>query len=244
MMTSPIDDNPAPGDDPGAPVGRRIVIGMVGLGVLGVAFGQPIASVLSRVAQADPTGITNALPATGGFRYYSVVSQDPVVSVADYRLEVSGLVTTPRTFTFADLNAMAQTNITKDFQCVTGWRVPNVSWSGVLLVDLLDAVGLLPEARAVTFTSFDGAYTESLTLDQARRNDTLIATSLQGEQVSNDHGGPVRLYVAAMYAYKSLKWLSGITVTPEVEPGYWEQRGYDTDAWVGGSNGRNDAPTA
>ena len=53
----------------------------------------------------------------------------------------------------------------------------------------------------------------------------------------------MRLYVAPMYGYKSLKWLGGIELTASVQPGYWEVRGYDTDAWVGGSNGRNDAPT-
>lgn len=56
-------------------------------------------------------------------------------------------------------------------------------------------------------------------------------------------GGPARLYVAPMYFYKSAKWLSGITVTPQVVPGYWEERGYNVDAWVGRSNGRDDAPT-
>jgi DMSO/TMAO reductase YedYZ molybdopterin-dependent catalytic subunit len=62
---------------------------------------------------------------------------------------------------------------------------------------------------------------------------------LDGE-VSHDHGGPVRLYVATMYGYKSLKWLDGIEVTRTVEEGYWEERGYDVDGTVGSSNGRDD----
>jgi DMSO/TMAO reductase YedYZ molybdopterin-dependent catalytic subunit len=61
--------------------------------------------------------------------------------------------------------------------------------------------------------------------------------------VSRDHGGPVRLLVAPMYGYKSCKWLGTIEVVDAVHPGYWERRGYDVDAWVGHSNGRNDAPT-
>ena len=56
-------------------------------------------------------------------------------------------------------------------------------------------------------------------------------------RVTHDHGGPVRLYVAPMYGYKSVKWLSGIEVTEDV-PGYWEHRGYDVDGFVGSSNGR------
>jgi DMSO/TMAO reductase YedYZ molybdopterin-dependent catalytic subunit len=131
----------------------------------------------------------------------------------------------------------------RDFQCVTGWRVPSVHWSGVALPDLLDHVGVQAGAKAVRFTSFDGEYTESLTLDQARRRDIIVATSMLGGPVSRNHGGPVRLYVAPMYGYKSCKWLGGIELTDHVMPGYWEHLGYDVDAWVGKSNGRDDAPT-
>jgi DMSO/TMAO reductase YedYZ molybdopterin-dependent catalytic subunit len=108
----------------------------------------------------------------------------------------------------------------------------------------LASAGVDARATAVEFESFDGVYTESLTLEQAMRPDVLVATSMQDESISNNHGGPVRLYVAAMYFYKSLKWLERITLTERVEPGYWEERGYDVDAWVGQSNGRTDAPVS
>jgi DMSO/TMAO reductase YedYZ molybdopterin-dependent catalytic subunit len=127
---------------------------------------------------------------------------------------------------------------------VTGWRVPSVHWSGVLLSDLLDEVGVKTTAKALTFTSFDGEYTDSLTLDQARRPDVLVATTMLGKPVTRDHGGPVRLYVAPMYGYKSVKWLGGITLVDAVEPGFWERNGYDIDAWVGRSNGRDDKVTS
>ena len=61
--------------------------------------------------------------------------------------------------------------------------------------------------------------------------------------VTREHGGPVRLYVAPMYGYKSCKWLNRITLTEDVIPGFWEVRGYDVNAWVGDSNGRTDQPT-
>ena len=139
---------------------------------------------------------------------------------------------------------MPHTRLVRDFQCVTGWRVPSVPWSGVRLADLLDAAGVAPAARALTFTSFDGADTESLTLDQARRPDVIVALGMYDQPLTRAHGGPARLYVAPMYGYKSLKWLSGITVTDQVEPGFWEHNGYDVDAWVGKSNGRGDDPTS
>jgi DMSO/TMAO reductase YedYZ molybdopterin-dependent catalytic subunit len=240
VAAHPIDPDAAGGAPPaeGAPVGRRIVLGMVGLGMLGVAFGKPIGDGIASLAKDDPTGLSALIPAAGGFRYYSVVSEDPVIPRTEFRLPVGGLVTTQRVFSYADLAALPQTSITRDFQCVTGWRVPDVPWSGVLLRDVLALVGPTAEATAVAFDSYDGEYTESLTLEQAMRDDMLVATSMLGAPVTDEHGGPVRLFVGPMYGYKSLKWLSGIRLTSKVEPGYWEVRGYDIDAWVGGSNGR------
>ena len=69
-----------------------------------------------------------------------------------------------------------------------------------------------------------------------------MANELQGKKISDAHGGPVRLYVVPMYGYKSIKWLDQIELVPEVVPGYWELRGYDVDAYIGKSNGRDDAP--
>ena len=233
--------------DSGKPVGRRIVLGAVGLGALGVVAGSRLQDaeqkVLAAVGPRDPTGLSQLVPAGNGFRFYSVTAGVPRRDAATYRLAVSGLVQHPTTLTLADLQALPQTRLVRDFQCVTGWRVPKVPWTGVALPDLLDHVGVQPGARALRFTSFDGAYTESLTLDQARRRDVLVALRMLGRPVSDAHGGPVRLYVAPMYGYKSCKWLGGIEVVDHVEPGYWEQLGYDVDAWVGRSNGRSDDPT-
>jgi DMSO/TMAO reductase YedYZ molybdopterin-dependent catalytic subunit len=220
-------------------VGRRIVLGMLGLGAVGVAVG---ASVQAKVDRAL-SPINQIVPVGGGFRYYSVVDRVEPRGAANYSLTVGGRVRDRRGFTLADLRALPQTQITRDFQCVTGWRVPKVPWAGVALPDLLDAVGASPSAAAVRFRSFDGAYTESLTMTQARRRDVLVATTMLDGPVSHDHGGPVRLFVAPMYGYKSLKWLGGIEVVDKVIPGYWEDRGYDVDAWVGRSNGREDEPT-
>lgn len=231
----------------GTPIGRRIVLAMVGLGGIGVAFGKQLQDIeqdiLAPVQNLDPTGLSSLVPDGAGFRFYSVTSSIPKRTDANYRLTVGGLVQRRMTLTMADLQRLPQTSLVRDFQCVTGWRVPGVHWSGVALPDLLDHVGVQPKAKAVRFTSFDGEYTESLTLDQARRRDVLVATSMLGGPVSRNHGGPVRLYVAPMYGYKSCKWLGGIELTDHVIPGYWEHLGYDVDAWVGKSNGRDDAPT-
>ncbi|MFG3498375.1 molybdopterin-dependent oxidoreductase [Streptomyces sp. NPDC047928] len=220
---------------------------MLGLGAAGVAAApylqRGLESVLGSAADRDPTGLTGLLPNGGGFRYYSVTSSVPRKDAGTYRLTVDGLVERPATYTLDGLRALPQTRLVRDVQCVTGWRVPKTPFEGVPLSRLLDAAGVRPGARAIRFTCFDGAYSESLTLEQARRPDVLVALRMRDEPLGHAHGGPVRLYVAPMYFYKSAKWLSGITVTSDVRPGYWEERGYDVDAWVGRSNGRDDTPT-
>ncbi|MFB7571023.1 molybdopterin-dependent oxidoreductase [Streptomyces sp. NPDC056165] len=229
-------------------MGRRIFLATLGLGALGVATAPTLQrgmeGLLGAVSGKDPTGLTGLLPNGGGFRYYSVAASVPHEDATDYRLTVDGLVDHPAAYTLADLRAMPRTRMVRDVQCVTGWRVPGAPFEGVRLSRLLDAAGVRAGARAVRFTCFDGTYTESLTLAQARRPDVLVALRMQDKDLTHAHGGPVRLYVAPMYFYKSAKWLSGITVTDRVEPGYWEKLGYDVDAWVGRSNGRTDVPTS
>ncbi len=234
--------------DDGRPVGRRVVLGLLGVGALGIVTGtraqSGLSSFLAPIQLRDPTGLTSLLPVGNTFRYYSVTGGVPTRDATSYRLTVNGLVEHPTTLTLADLQAMPQTALVRDFQCVTGWRVPQVHWSGVRLSTILDHAGVRAEGQALRLTSFDGTYTDSLTLDQARLPDVIVALRMLGGEVSHDHGGPVRLYVAPMYGYKSVKWLSGIEVTSTVVPGYWEHRGYDVDGFVGRSNGRGvDEPT-
>ncbi|RAJ78871.1 molybdopterin-dependent oxidoreductase-like protein [Streptomyces sp. PsTaAH-137] len=237
-------DDPGTNKDPGTPVGRRLIIGMLGAGALGVAAAPALQRAVESVTSKDPTGVTGLLPAGGGFRYYSVTASVPHKNEQNYRLTVDGLVDHPTAYTLPELRALPQTRLVRDVQCVTGWRVPHTPFEGVRLSTILAAAGVRPTAKAIRLTCFDGAYRESLTLQQARRDDVLVALRMQDKDLGHTHGGPVRLYVAPMYFYKSAKWLSGITVTDEVRPGYWEDRGYDVDAWVGRSNGRGDAPTS
>jgi len=221
----------------GRPVGRRIILGLAGLGVAGVLGGRRVSDNLARllapVQRNDPTGLSSLLPLGNTFRYYSVTGAVRRETAADYRLSVGGLVAKSASYSLADLQALPQTTLVRDFQCVTGWRVPEVHWSGVRLAELLDAAVPAAGATAVRFQSFDGTYTESLTIEQARRDDVIVALQMLGAPVSHDHGGPVRMYVAPMYGYKSTKWLSGIELTAAVQPGYWEQTGdYAVDGWI------------
>jgi DMSO/TMAO reductase YedYZ molybdopterin-dependent catalytic subunit len=225
----------------GTPIGRRVVLGMLGLGAVGIAFGKSIQDGLARTLSPNVAAL---LPSGGRFRIYTVTGFLPRKSAADYRFSLTGLVDRPLDLGFDDLTAMVPTALTRDFQCVTGWRVDDVAWRGVKLADLLDAAGVRSGATALRLFSFDGVYTESLTLEQARRDDVLVVYEMEGKPVTRAHGGPVRLLMAPMYGYKSIKWLDRIEVVDEVVPGYWEERGYDIDAWIGASNGRDDEPVS
>ena len=230
----------------GQPVGRRLVLGLLGLGAAGVAAGpwisRGLGTVSGALSQHDPTGLSSLIPGAG-WRYYTVTNTFPYRPPSSYRLAVTGNVGKELSLTTADLKSMPRTRLSADFQCVTGWRVPNVRWEGVRLSDVLDAAAVEQGQTAVEFVSYDGSYTESLTMTQARRPDVLVVDTLEGKPIGRAHGGPVRMLIAPMYGYKSCKWLSEIRVSTHLVHGYWEQLGYDQDAWVGRSNGRRDAPT-
>src|SRR5258708_22619157 len=128
------------------PVGRRVILAMLGLGGAGVLVGSRIQSWLGRVLglvqAADPTGLSQLVPAAGRFRIYSITGSLPYRSATSYRLTLDGPVQTPLTPTLDELRAMPATQLVKDFQCVTGWRVPKVPWTGVQLSAVLQAAGI------------------------------------------------------------------------------------------------------
>lgn len=218
----------------GAPVGRRVVLGMLGVGAAAVAAGPALQDVAAGLRSTFAP-----ISGTNEFRYYSVTGSVTPHDAAMYRLSVGGLVDRPATLTLGELEELPQTRVVHDVVCTDGWRVDHVPFDGVLLRDLLDTVGLRPDAAAVRFTCFDGVYTEGLTLEQARRYDIVIALRMLDAPIEHDAGGPVRLFVAPMYFYKSAKWLSGIEVTDAVRPGYWEQTGWPIDAWLPGEGPRD-----
>jgi DMSO/TMAO reductase YedYZ molybdopterin-dependent catalytic subunit len=208
---------------------------------VGIVAGSRIESAVDEMLvplQRDVPTLGNLIPGGDQWQIYNVSNGAfPDISDAQFQLSVDGMVDTPLTLSYSDLEAMPATTLVRTFQCVTGWRVTNVHWQGVALSEILDRAGVKPGASALRFFSSDNFDTESLTLSQARRPDVIVAYSMLGAPVTREHGGPVRLYVAPMYGYKSIKWLSRITVTNEVVPGYWEQNGYAVNAWLGQGDG-------
>jgi DMSO/TMAO reductase YedYZ molybdopterin-dependent catalytic subunit len=220
----------------GSPVGRRVVLGLLGVGAAGVvggaSFSRRLSEWLAPAELHDPTGLLSTLPLGPVFRFYSVTGGVERQDDKTYRLQVGGLVAQPTTYRLDDLRTLPQTSFTSDFHCVTGWVVPGVPWAGVSLSELLDRAEPSSTATAVRFRSFDGVYTESLSLADARESHAIVALEMLGGPVSHNHGGPVRMYVDGQYGYKSTKWLSGIELTKDEVPGYWEHRGYDVDGTI------------
>ena len=227
------------------PLGRRVFLGVVGAGVLGTVLGNElqriVGAITSPFTNSSGGGLGALIPGASRFRLYTVTGSYPIIERRRYTLEVDGLVERQLRLSYDDLMSLPRTELTRDFQCVTGWRVPNVKWAGVRLGDVIDLARPSGDANAVEFTSYDGLYTESLTMDEAHRGDVLVAYEMLGGPITFEHGGPVRLYVAPMYGYKSAKWLRSISLARRATPGFWEQQGYDVEAWVGASNGRHDA---
>lgn len=230
------------GGQDGYPLGRRAFLGLIGAGASSVLWGSAAASLVSRelggVTSLLPAGLRAALPSPGGgWRIYSVSPPMPTFDPRTWRLRVEGLVERPLELTYQQLLTLPRAQQTSDFHCVTGWSVPGVRWTGVRFRDLLAAARPLSSARALTFVSAERPYVDSLTLEQLQARDAMLAYGLDGQPLSRDHGAPLRVVMPRMYGYKGVKWLERIVVGAAPAPGYWEQRGYDQDAWLGHSNG-------
>lgn len=177
-----------------------------------------------------------SLASAGGFTIYTVTDGFPKVAPASFRLRVGGLVDHPLEMTLGEILRHPSVTVVDDYHCVTGWTVPNSHWRGIRLSDLLDRVGPHAGAHALMLSSFDGVYTESLTMAQARHPDVLLAYALNGKPLSQAQGAPLRLVVPGMYGYKYIKWLDRVDLVSTPQDGYWEVRGYDRDAYIGHSN--------
>jgi DMSO/TMAO reductase YedYZ molybdopterin-dependent catalytic subunit len=215
-------------------LGRAAFLGIGGAGIAGLFLGRDVTGLLGRLT---PDTVEAVVP-TSGWRIYTIGSSIPRIDPAAYRLAITGAVERPVTYTLADLRDLPRAEQVSDFHCVTGWSVSDVHWAGVRFRDLLDAARLRPDAKALRFVSDEVPYDDTLRLPQALLPDVLLALDMDVGPLSAPHGAPARVVMPRMYGYKSVKWVTGIEVQTHTDHvGYWEQRGYDEDAWIGDSNG-------
>lgn len=150
--------------------------------------------------------------------------ETPKINREDWQLRVWGLAT-PKTFRWSDFMAMPQQNFTNDFHCVTRWSKLDVTWTGIKVTDFIADVELDPQATHVMQHCY-GGYTTNLTLAEFVREDNFFAHTLFGEPLPAEHGGPMRLVVPHLYAWKSSKWINGLEFLDHEELGFWERNGY------------------
>ncbi len=150
--------------------------------------------------------------------------ETPQVTKEEWQLKVWGKATEKR-FKFADFMDLPQQEFTKDFHCVTRWSKLDVKWTGIKVTDFLKSIELDPSATHVMQHCY-GGYTTNLTLEEFARDDNFFAHTLFGEPLSAEHGGPMRLVVPHLYAWKSSKWINGLEFLDREELGFWERNGY------------------
>ncbi len=239
-------DNPSKDRDPQVPreisrsdfpVGRAAFFGMIAAGIGAIAVAPSLSGKVNRAAAlAVPESVSDAVSG-GGWRIYNVAPPMPTFSPATYALEIGGLVERPTTLTWPEVAATPGDEQVSDFHCVTGWSVYDVAWEGLRPKAIVTMVKPRPNARYVTFFSLEAPYVDQITLDQFLLDDVLLARTMDGRPLKRVHGSPLRVIIPQMYGYKGVKWLSGIRFDAEPGLGFWEQRGYDVNAWVGRSNG-------
>ena len=215
----------------GIPLGRAAFLGVFGLGAAGIAAAPSLSKALDGVLPS-----TAGLIPSAGWRIYTVSSPMPTFDPASFALTIGGAVANPVTLSWDAIGKLAMEQQTSDFHCVTGWSVNNVAWEGFRPQTIIDLVKPAADVTHISFVSMEQPYVDQLTMDQFTLKDTIIATAMDGKPISREHGAPLRLVIPEMYGYKSVKWVQEIRFETKPTEGFWEQRGYDTDAWVGRSN--------
>jgi len=147
-----------------------------------------------------------------------------------WRFKVSGEVNQELEFTWEEFKKLPRVEIVADVHCVTSWSALDIPWGGVKVSHLLALAGVTGKGNFVIFDCEQG-YTTNIDIAEAMKDNVLIADKLYGQPLSAEYGGPARGLVPDRYYYKSGKWVTGIRVLAEDEPGYWETRGYSNTAY-------------
>jgi DMSO/TMAO reductase YedYZ molybdopterin-dependent catalytic subunit len=156
----------------------------------------------------------------------------PKTDIARWDLKIFGEVEHELTLDYGELRALPKKDVVADIHCVTSWSRLGDTWTGVPIREILDRVKPKPEARYVMAHSEYG-YTTSVPLSVLDREENLLCYGWNGEDLTPEHGWPLRLFVPSKYFWKSAKWLRGLEFMERNRLGFWEQRGYhdEADPW-------------
>ncbi|NOT10057.1 MAG: sulfite oxidase-like oxidoreductase [Gemmatimonadales bacterium] len=167
--------------------------------------------------------------------------QVPLVDSAAWRFRVTGLVENPLTLAWDDLAPFPRQETVCDIHCVTRWSRYDNLFTGIPVRAILALAKPLPEATFVLVHA-EPDFTTNLPIGDLDRQENLLATHHNGEPLTPDHGGPIRLLVPHLYFWKSAKWVTSFEFMNEDWPGFWEQNGYHMrgDPWGEERYGRPD----
>jgi DMSO/TMAO reductase YedYZ molybdopterin-dependent catalytic subunit len=154
----------------------------------------------------------------------------PHAALEQWSFRIDGAVGEPASWTWEQFQALGAETFTVDIHCVTKWSKLGTSWTGVPVDTLL--AGVETEADYLTAWS-DGGYTTNLALEDVTDGKGWVVYAFDGRPLEAEHGGPARLLVPHLYFWKSAKWVRGLTLSSEDEPGFWEAAGYHNhgDPW-------------
>lgn len=189
---------------------------------------------LSSAPKSGRAGYPDEITLTDVFYVVSKNFIDPTVDVQEWSLEVKGLVANPLVLSYQDLKTFPIVEQPHTLMCISnevgGDLVGNANWTGVRLRDILAKAGARP-ALEVILRASDG-YSESIPMEKALEEGTVLAYEMNGEPLWAKHGYPVRLLVPNIYGMKNVKWLTSIEPVNTDYKGYWQNRGWSDDATI------------
>jgi DMSO/TMAO reductase YedYZ molybdopterin-dependent catalytic subunit len=189
------------------------------------------------IVSSDARRGTRVPPGQSRTRKWPVLdaSGPPAIDFEKWRFRIAGLTGRTVEWNWNDFQALPRVRVFADFHCVTRWSRLGNLWEGVSTRELLErAGGARPEARYVLVHGYDRGWTTNLPLADFAAEDALVALLHDGEPISTEHGGPARLIVPRLYAWKSAKWVAGAELMENDIPGFWEANGYHMrgDPWT------------
>ncbi|RJQ31700.1 MAG: sulfite oxidase-like oxidoreductase [Actinobacteria bacterium] len=158
--------------------------------------------------------------------------QTPQIDTKSWQFRIFGLVDEEKTLNYDEFIALPNIKVLSDIHCVTTWSRLNNLWEGISTSVLKDLASIQAEAKYVLVHAA-GGFTTNLSLEDFFAEDVLFALKHDGQPLSSEHGGPVRLVVPRLYFWKSAKWVNGIEFLDKNQPGFWEAGGYHMhgDPW-------------
>ena len=218
----------------------RFVFGIAALAIGGSAILGLVRSPASNVKAktGGRVGVGDLPPEitpTAEFYHVSKNFNDPKVAENGWKVDIGGLVDRPYSLTLAEIRTLPAVTETRTLCCISneigGDLISNATWKGARLKDILDRAGVQSSAIKLMFGASDG-YTDSIAIDKALTGDVIAVYEMNGAQLPDDHGFPLRLLVPDIYGMKNVKWLTRISAVSDNYLGFWQQQGWNDKAQI------------